>query len=486
MDFRLKNILPSKKIFLGSDEDLSVKINLSSQYKNLEQYDKQTILNISDQFEQERNGSNKYKISLTINHLSLLNQLTENPENINDLFDITEGDCTKNFLYFKDYFDVFICYLSELIPDVNNEYYGVFKPLTTVNDVDIINCGFYQNLFTDKIYQCIVNKTIDVTGLETKTSNDRFKLPITDLYVFFRLKNLDQNYYQHVYNKYSFGVVNTQLGNINDTILENGVLGYKYIFDVENYSLTENFEYKNSLKFILPSDTTNASIEYSPFIKIPILEYSNKVETFNITDVDDDQIPEYAYLLTDNTNDNLLERNENYSITSTIFYSGTTRLQRTDPINQTPRKLIYDTNRKKFIYFLDRNVYRPENNLKILKNGLELNEGVDYVLPCDNIYNEVYLNFTPSFGDVLGFSYKYGENYRFRTLRDKGFIDIEDNVNLNYPFLNSYHYIYDNINFINEYNFDDQNTSNIFFKFIFQENNDFYVNDNNFTSGDNC
>ena len=155
MDSYIKNILPIKKKMLSIDEDINLNIQINTETKSMPNQDLISIINLSDQFNLEREESKKYRISGSIDFLSPFSSIKINPLTLNDLFDLKSGDDnTSTFYNFTDFFDIYLMQPDryELVTGTSDNYDLYLKTLTILNDIIIEQAGFSVNIFEEKIY----------------------------------------------------------------------------------------------------------------------------------------------------------------------------------------------------------------------------------------------------------------------------------------------------------------------------------------------
>lgn len=473
-----KTILPRKRVFLSDDKPLQINLDLKNSNKSIFNNRIQSILSLSEQFNKERNNSTIYRLNGQVEMVSPINGIKSNFTRVSDLFDyLTSGDNYENFLNFIDYFDIFVMYLDTMyLTNNENTYTTLLKPLTKLNDVTIFKSGYYTNLYSDPLYQFLLEKDIDVSNLFTKDSNNRFLLPIMDFYLFFRFKNNDSSKFQHSYqNIDNQGNITNNIGIITDEIIGNGLYGGIIEFNKETYDINYIDYGLNSILINLSNDNKTIKVDYTPYNIVKIRDLSENLENGNILNTVN--IPETAFLLNDLTNNNNASYNESYLITNNNIFSGTTRLLNSDPINFQPRKLIYNTNSNFYEYYLDKKLYDTKT-LRFLLNNNELIYGVDYIL-SDSDKTKIFLRFIPKFNDVLSFYYLYGENYVWKDLLEIGYIEPDSNRGVDYPFVNGKHYIFQNIKLFLKPDLNHLETNELYCNFVFNQNSIDFRNSNN-------
>ncbi len=479
----IENILPSKKSMSAVDADLSINISLPSTQKTQLNDTIQDTLDVANLLEFERQTSGKYRINGVIDIISPFINIKSNIITIEDLFDyVTNTGLTS----FNDFFEIYLMYPSELIKtnDIVNgidNYFMKLKPLTNLTSQDIFPCGFNINIFNEKVSQFTFdNIEIDISNLRTICNTDRLiNLPITDLYLFFNFKG--QNIGGS--NKYSN---NIKVINSNNTITSqpvfnkltetdlntNGIIHSEVIFDKNNFTITtvEEYDYNITLNSIF-SGTTLLNLEYlyKPTTIFNIRDYSDSIEEADITVTSG--IPDYAY---PEENTEIIEifsfSNNNYPI-----FSGTTRLIPSDNEYQQPRKLIYDNNIERIVYYLDDSIVNG-NIVDLLEisfidqfNTETIIDLTDYkYIPESKKVIFDFINFPINTG--LKFKYFIGINFVWRDILSIGFFEPGSNNGVDYPFINNNHYLFDKKIVSISPDLNDTDTSSIYSKFIFNTN----------------
>lgn len=480
MDLRIKQVLPSLKNVTATSEDVRINLSFSEISKNIIPSTIQGVLDLNEQFNIERQESNKYRIVLQPEIITSLIGIKKNFNKSSDLFDgLTSDDNKDDFFSLKDIFDFhIICPDTLHYDDLTDSYNLRGKPILYSKDINVIKSGFYNNIYYEQQYQLICNDIIDLNEKFITSDNNRIILPITKLYLLITLKT----------DKFE---LIKELLDINNTIyssggllttneLNNNIFLGNYSFDEKNYEFTLNKEPIFNIKMNFSDISLNYT--YNPYSEIIIRTFSDYIETGNIKTTDN--IPYYAYIIKDGTNNFTPNKSESYLITDTNFYSGTTRLSISDPMTMLPRKLIFNTNTKFYEFYLDNELY-DKNYFYFYLNDQLLNENEDYIL-SDYIKNKIILRFKPNISDILNIKYNNGENYIWRDLLDKGFIEPLTNNGVNYPFLNGINYIFTNIKKTIRSDKTNQITNDFYCKYEFKTSDDIINSNNDYLNNDGC
>lgn len=196
LDF--ENILPSKKSRVAEDEDIFIDIEMKSSYNLLDDLDILKILDAEEQFNKEREESQKYRISGNLDYISFFVNKKTYWDSLDDLF-LPPSIKDEKVHNFYDYFDIYIVYPCRLVyTNIDNKYVKKYKKLTKVSDLNLLKSGFQDNIFTDDYFNYNFNIITDLKNIEgtiienndDENVNGKF-LPITELGIFFEYKNIN-------------------------------------------------------------------------------------------------------------------------------------------------------------------------------------------------------------------------------------------------------------------------------------------------------
>lgn len=480
MDLRVKQVLPSLKSVTATSEDIHFNLSFDESTKSIIPSTIQETLSLNEQFNTERQISDKYRIVIQPEIISSVIGLKKDYTSTSSLFDgLTTDDIDSDFFHLNELFDFHIICPETLYYNSTDDTYDLFgKPILLNDNIELIKSGFYKNLFFEQQYQLITNNIIDLTDKIIVSDNNRIILPVTKLYLMTTLKSGSFNYYKELYDT-TTKTTYISGGVLSSNELNNNLYLGNFSFNINTYEFTSNKEpqYRIDVSF---TDKMMRYV-YNPFSEIVVREFSEYIEGGNTKTTDN--IPYYAYIINDDTNNNIANKNETYIINNTNFYSGTTRLSITDPIAMSPRKLIYNINSKFFEYYLDNLLY-DKNYFKFYVNNTLLNENEHYIISEFN-KDKIILRFTPNLSDIFSFNYLNGENYIWRDLLDKGFIDSTTGTGVNYPFLNGVNYIFSNIKKTIKPDRNDLVTNDFYCKYTFTTSEDIVKSNNDFLS-DKC
>ena len=480
MDKIIKTILPSKKIFNSDDKDLFIDLEIKSNETDLPLTENiNTILNLSELLTTEREESKKYYLNGTVEVLAPFINSVKKPKTVTDIFNYYNGDDSKsNYLNVLDFFTVHICIPSSLELVTGNTYNMFVKSIynSDTNKLMFTQAGFSQNLFSEPLFQYISKKHIDLSEYNDIISDDETViLPITNFYVFLEFKNSNNYYIDKVYdyNKLFYSEIN---------------------YDVNEFTFTENNNYVETIKLPILSGSTSLELQYiyKPFTSIKIKDFANDVEFGNIKN--ETNIPSYAGIQNDETNNYQSLKSEFYTFNEFPVFSGTSRLTTSDPLYMLPRKFIYDNKTKSYVYYLDNTIY-DINRLQVwyskyndLSNKTLLEYYTDYYSDITDSFlgiNKIFFKLNNiNQGDMLYFTYHSGENYIWRDLLANGIVDTENNLGVNFPFVNGYHYVQNNFKVVIQPNLENNDTYSVYNQLLFGSENNKNILNNNFNQ--NC
>ncbi len=456
---------------LGEEQDIQFKIDLISDEKAIIDNKTQRILDVTQQFNLERQNSRKFRLQGQIECISPITGIFKDTTTVSGLYDYkTSNDLDSDFYTIKDFFNLTILYPSKFIKQSDGSYNLLLKPIIS-NKIDFINSGFYVNMFYEQIYQFIVEEDIDITDLYLHSDDNRFRLPVNELFIFINFYNIESKF---VHNYQSInpttGIVTTKIGNISPTEFNDGIYGGNYNLDFTNYDFTINSDSVSNIYFKL-SDRT-LKYNYTPFKTVDLQVFSENLETGNINTTEN--IPYYGYILDDETNNFSAKKTENFINTEYNVFSGTTRLTMDDPLYMLPRKLIFNTNNNLFEYYLDNEIL-DNSYFNMTLNGVLIENGVEYIL-SETQRNKIIFRIKINLNDIINCNYLIGENYVWKDLLDIGYIEPNSELGVNYPFVNGFHYIFKDNKFVITPDMTDTQTNNQYCRFEFNLNNDGFTN----------
>lgn len=315
MDYKITKQLDENKNVNSVNRDFYTNLLFNREVKELTEDDVTHYLNSSEQFDIERQNSNKYFIYGGLEFFSILNGIKENYLLFKDFFNkfnLLENESTKTiFNSFNFYLLKPLSYESEkdnyefLYESEGNEYYvRKFEVVAKNSDFIINNQAFANNIFNDEKYSYLINKDIVI-----ENNLDWFGKPITELYILSMYKKSyegseDKDEDIQVQEFISGSTININFNSIDgDTIdyeIGNIVYGDVVIWNKETYTETKFID--KEIKIITNYEevdgmfTNNERIiwKYNPLFPIRIDYLANEYKIENISGTTEVNIPDYA------------------------------------------------------------------------------------------------------------------------------------------------------------------------------------------------
>lgn len=301
MDNQYQIQLGSFKSVNSINVDQNIDINLSSDKKELLNYDQTNVIDVADLFNTERQASTTYRIYGDTNFVSLVNGLKKTYTSTSDFFTrprlgFEASGLTRNIL---NSFDIYLCKLSTGHTHFSGTTYNTkYEILTNLSSFEIYNSGYGKNLFYDQIYSFDFNTDIDIGD-----QYDSFIKPIMSLYLFLNFKpdiskgeTVRKKYFNSLSDESSTGTTGLThiIYNAGDIIDGDLVFYDKTQFEEVIINKQEYF-----VKFPcinLSSSSIQLQFKYNPLIEIKLREFSDEIITANISGTSqiDQEIPFYA------------------------------------------------------------------------------------------------------------------------------------------------------------------------------------------------
>jgi hypothetical protein len=282
--------------------DNYINLTLENNQNRIVEFDVKHMLDISEQFEIERQSTQKYRIYGGLEYLSLLNNITERYYILSDFFIKKENNI-------KDIFNSFDFYLVR--PYNYPIHYGFtdlyvrhFEVIATNNDFHLLNAGFSKNIFNENKYSFVFRKGFDISEMF-----DEFGFPLTEFFLYAKYKKRNiVGYDEELVNGKQYTSTTYRKRPISDTAHNIGdiIYGDKIIYDRNQYLqyVEDNQTYFISTPYRIIDNFGNISQEikylcwkYNPFIPIRLRYLSNELSKSNINTTNYDQqinIPSYA------------------------------------------------------------------------------------------------------------------------------------------------------------------------------------------------
>lgn len=528
MSEEIINLLPSARYMIADNSDQSITINFDNTSKILNDQNITEYLDIAEQFDNERQSSEKYRIYGNFNYMSLIRDLNGYTINsISELF-IPKNSGGKDY-NFDNFFDIQIVYPSNFVfnkkIDDNLNLYDVKYTIIGNISYQQIRSAYQQNCFSEYITNLVSNNNIDLSSLVTNVSDYNINIPINSVSFYITLKDktrittkqLKSSYdlnnlfihtattYGYDDSKYDFKIYNStfdlailSLKDINSTyknveyinkVRDNILL----LFKMENIEIIPENIILNSkyIKKYLDLERDITDIDYIPYNTNIIdgghiifnhnnftwehgerlehkfhIEYNYRYENKEpIYDLLQPTKEIFNYL-----NDYAVLNGETFSITKKTFDTNNKTLEVDFKVSNLSKFERYNSTYKDNLNNVPNPVRFNNFNVDITNNKIKANKKttIDLKQKNNNTTDKLYIYFKYSpfidikikeFTSTLQTSensnnisipdYNIFENnlYIWRDLLDKGFIEPDTGVGLDYPFLNGNTYIDNNLRF---------------------------------------
>lgn len=300
MDKKLEIQLGIHKNVNSINVDNYDKIELLNTQNELLEYDIRNVLSVTEVYENERQNTEVYRIYGGLEWISTLNRIIKEYKEIKDFFEYNICELHDNSCEYKNILDSFDFYLVrpkyfEKITNNGITYIRKFEVIATPDDFELLNAGYYKNLYGDKKYSFIFNKDFDISEMR-----DEFGFPITELFLHPRYKksqnglDQDEETYKIIWD-INTGTETIESYEISELNIGDIIYGDKIEYSESTFKqfLSENQEY-----FIdTPYKTKILRWKYNPFISIKLRHFSNELKRANTGSTSYDQvvdIPNYA------------------------------------------------------------------------------------------------------------------------------------------------------------------------------------------------
>lgn len=314
MDKQIQILLGSQKNIDSVNVDTFEKINLFNNVSEITEYNINEEINATDQFNDEREENQIYRIYGRIEWMSLLNGLKSGYKNFQDFFSPQYVNTSKGIINSFDFYLVRPANSGYTNIIDENKFTRCFQVVATPNDFELFPAGFSTNLYGEQIYCFSFKKDINVSKFY-----DNFNFPNTELFIYAQYKtdvngnNVSEILKYTKWNNNGTIIINELIPvqhnvgdyiktNINDKICD--IIEY----DKENYIQTsvsgQTFYITTQCKL---SDNTPVNIiwKYNPFIPIRLRYLGDELYDANTGSTTYDivsSIPEYATKIDDNGN----------------------------------------------------------------------------------------------------------------------------------------------------------------------------------------
>jgi hypothetical protein len=297
------------------NEDNSVKLTLDYSNKSIKENNINNFLDVTNQFDLERQTINIYRIHGQLQFFSILNNLRKDYRNIQDFF-------TKPFLgddlLRKDIKSQFRFYLVKPIPpsgyrlsngDIstgydsigNNRYIRKFEVIKTSKDFDFEKAGFAKNIFNEQQYGFTIFGDIDLND-----QVDGFNFPLSEIFIY-------AQYIPSVNGDGVFESVRTRVFDSNGNDSPSNLVGSFPLYEVGDVISGDVLEF-NAINYlqsvynekddtiVIPYNNatntlTSAFFNYNPFISVRLRFLSDDLQRVSLSSTDYQRkqtIPTYA------------------------------------------------------------------------------------------------------------------------------------------------------------------------------------------------
>lgn len=324
MDENLQIQLGSTKHVNSVNTDTYTNIQLENNKNSLLEYDINSILSVSDVFEQERQDNANYRIYGGLEYFSLFNGMKKSYRFLSDFFSSTGTTSFFNSEN-KTIYDDFYFYLVRpsnnftKLPGDTVTYVRNFEVIATPNDFELIEAGFSKNIFNQQKYFFSFNEDFDVSNIV-----DGLGMPLTELFLFAQYKpkavssgteEVERSRWLSSFSDEDFLRFNPSLLTVGRHIYGDKIEYYRSEF---NQIQISPLKYKIITPYLGIIKTLKSPPEYvdrelrwvyEPLIPLRLRYFSNELNKGNINSSSYEQannIPEFA---TDLNNGNYVWRN---------------------------------------------------------------------------------------------------------------------------------------------------------------------------------
>jgi hypothetical protein len=294
MDGVKKIVLGESKTVSGVNEEVSLKVKLSSESRNSFNSEYQNVLDVSQVYDDERQASQEYRILGEVEYISLHNNVNISYSSLGELYEPTTGSTDLKTLLTD--FDIYMVVPHTDYTELNNNrYIENYRVVGIPSDFSIQKAGYSTNIFGEQQYSLVYNNTLDVTD-----TYDAFEFPLKEAYIFFRYnpsnsetmsrRGIDDN------------------GNYSGTVSLDGNESFNYdqIISFGNVITYDEFNYNQTLYIemeylITLPNAGDIQLKYKPFYKLNLNVFETQPRRINTgsTVYEDGTLPLYATNLGD-------------------------------------------------------------------------------------------------------------------------------------------------------------------------------------------
>lgn len=314
-DVNLEIQLGSTKHINSVNEDTYANFVLNNSKNELLEYNINSVLSVTDVFEQERQENEIYRIYGGLEYLSLFNGMRKSYSLLSNFFvsnncpvpSFLEPECEYKTIY--DDFNFYLVRPSEnfqKLPGNSTSYLRYFEVIATPNEFNLFEAGYSKNIFDQQKYGFSFNNDFDISGVV-----DGLGMPITELYLYAQyqpkavphgVEKIMESRWTNAFNRL-FVNFQPQSLNIGDLIY-----GDKIEYQESNYSQIKSspLTYKITtpyldVTFVMKSgpitEVKELRWEYNPLIPLRLRYFDNSLNKANINSTSYNQrnsIPEFA------------------------------------------------------------------------------------------------------------------------------------------------------------------------------------------------
>lgn len=541
MSEEINNLLPSARYMNADNVDQHIVLDLPSTRKVLNDLSITDFLDIAQQFDDERQSSEKYRIYGNFNYVSLLRDL--NGYTINNIIEIFESKNYngKNF-NFDTFFNIQLVYPSNFIfiknIDDSQKLYEIKYKLLSKQNIEYqqLKSAYQQNSFSELIWNIIPNKNIDLSNLYTNIDDLNISIPINSISLYITLNDTNRLSVKKLQKTYDLSNIflnsSTTYGYDKESLTSTD----KNLFETELLKLKPNFLYQKEflnkyeddiytfLKLYNIAITANNVKINSKFIRnyLNLIRDSNDIlyEPFSNTDLihgghvifnTDDYTWEYSekiehkfYIDYNYKNDKFLQsvkegfnflddfKNQypNHNFTVTNYYiekdylkiyfktNNTNDFEKfTNEYNNLTDKLLKPKRFNEIVFKKDHLLINRKATLNDTKIYLKYNPFID--IKIKEFTTVLQTAEDKNNLSIPDYSIFKNNVYVWRDLLDKGFIEPDTGVGFDYPFINGNTYIDNNLRFYVKIDSSEEFTNILFDSFQSNLSIDYYKFNNN-------
>jgi hypothetical protein len=193
MSQEINTLLPGAKYMTASDGDQYLALEMKTTAKYLNDLSITDYLDIADQFDSERQTSEKYRVMGNFNYISLLRDLKQT-YTIDSLSELFENNNYQGKEYnFDYYFDIKIAYPYQFLYrqaiDANKSLYLSRYWILTSVTYQQIKSAYQENSYNELMWNAIANQFVDLTEAKIHINDLDINIPLTEMSLYISLKD---------------------------------------------------------------------------------------------------------------------------------------------------------------------------------------------------------------------------------------------------------------------------------------------------------